>query len=197
MLLLTQLRTRVTAPKVLVRGAEVGPFPELFQRVLLLLQRVRLGVRPAVDDDPAGPHLRRLLAAARGFDGPLNRHAAPGDELLHLALVIGQVRIRDHLQIAQRAAVVHLDERKAPFGIAPRPDPALHDATRADGRGLAGVFDGDAIHVEPSVLSVVSGRVRGFILAFRRETEKLAWRTEHCSVPRMIDRLLRQPSLCP
>ena len=80
---------------------EVGPFAEFFQRVLLLLQRIRLGVRPAVHDNFRSPHLRRLLAAAGGFDRPLNRDAAPGDELFDFVLVIWQVRIRNHLQVPE------------------------------------------------------------------------------------------------
>ena len=52
---------------------QMGPLAELFERVPLLLQRVRFGIGPAVDDDLGGVHFGGLPFAARGLHFAVGR----------------------------------------------------------------------------------------------------------------------------
>ena len=89
---------------------QVGPFAELLERVPLLLQRIRFGIGPAVDDDLGRVHFGRLLLAARRFHFAADRDAATGRELLHFRFVVRQLRIGDDLNVGQARAVVELQE---------------------------------------------------------------------------------------
>jgi hypothetical protein len=106
------LRTRVPAPMVLVRGAQVRDAAQELEGVALLLQRERGRVGGADETHRGGLHLHRLLPAGGLDDDALDLHRrARGDAAVGAEQVRAERVGRDHrLDAAQGGAVVHLDE---------------------------------------------------------------------------------------
>ena len=120
-----RLRTRATAPNVLVRGRRWAHSRSFSNEWRFLLERIRFGVGPAVDDDLGGVDFGRLLFAAGGFHFAANGDAAAGRELLDFRFVVGEFRVGDDLDIGEAGAVVDFQKAEAAFGIAAGADPAL------------------------------------------------------------------------
>ena len=134
-------------------GAEgVGARPQMgdraqeLERVLLLLQRIALGVGPAMYGDTAGLDLGGLAFAGRGLHEPLDVHAATGREALDVRLVIGQRGLGQHLDITETGAVVDLDEAEARLGVAARAHPALEEDFAPDRIATAGLGHTEFLH---------------------------------------------------
>ena len=126
---------------------QMGDGPHKLEAVLLLLQRIALGVGPAVDGHAAGLHLGGLALAGRGLHQPLDAHAAAGGESLDLAFVIFQPGLGQHLQIAEARAVVEFQEAESGLGISPGADPALQQDFSPHGLGAAGLSDRRFFHI--------------------------------------------------
>src|SRR5690606_8342258 len=96
-------------------GAQMGPFAELLERMTLLLERVLLGIGPAVNGDAPRVQLG-LLPFARGlFDLAFDRNAGTGAEAFDFDFVVLQRRIGNDLEVSQRRAVIELDKAEAAF----------------------------------------------------------------------------------
>ena len=70
--------------------AQVGPFAELFERVLLLLQRIGFGIGRAEDGQLFGEDFGGLAFAAGGLHFAFDGDAAAGGEVLDFGFVVGQ-----------------------------------------------------------------------------------------------------------
>ena len=113
----------------------------------LLLQRVGLGVGPAVDGDARRPAPRSAWPlAGDALTSPIDGDAAAGGELLDFGLVVGQLAVGDDLHVAVAGAVVELEKAEAALGIAAGADPALHLDLLADRRLAASVGDRESCH---------------------------------------------------
>ena len=103
--------------------------------MLLLLQRIRFGIGPAVDDDFGASTSVACPLPPEAFTSPSNRDAAAGGEVLHFGFVVGERAVGDDLQVGQRGAVVELEEAEAALGIAaganPTPDADLFPTAAA------------------------------------------------------------------
>ena len=152
---------------------QVGPFAELLERVPLLLQRVRFGIAPAVDDQLGGVQLGGLLGAAGGLYLAAGGDAAAGREMLHFGLVVGQLRVGDDLDIRQARAVVQLQKAEAALGVAARADPALQRGCAADRRGLRASrtvsLSMAVVLVRPSGIQLTDRRLKRELQTLRRE----------------------------
>ncbi len=82
------MRTRATAPKVLVRGRRWAHSRSFSKRVPFLLQRVLVRVGPAVDHHLLGVQFGGLPLSLRRLHLSLDRHAAAGGQAFDLGFVI-------------------------------------------------------------------------------------------------------------
>src|SRR5690606_26120540 len=140
----------------------------------------RVGLRvldPADDLDRFGLDLERLALALGLGEGAGTDDRAAGGEPLHLGLVVGQRRRRDHLDRREAGAVADVDEAQPGLGVAPGPDPAadrhlaadrqlpferMFDADCSHPASLPGWYNGGmAIALAPAALE----RVRGYLAA--------------------------------
>ena len=84
----------------------MGHRAQEFPGVILLLQRIRFRIGPAVNRHRAGMHFRRLPFGGRRLHDAVDRNAATGGQTPDFTVVIRQLPIGDNLQIGLRRAVV-------------------------------------------------------------------------------------------
>ncbi len=120
-------------------GAEgIGPRTQVRNRaeelegMLLLLQRIALGIGQPVQGDGLRLHLGGLPFGRRLLEHSHYADAGSGRELLHLALVIGQRGLGEDLDIAERRSVVEFEETESGLRVAARPHPTLQEHFAAD-----------------------------------------------------------------
>src|SRR3954453_16301554 len=122
--------------------AKMGPFAKLFNRVPLLLQRIRFWIGPAMNDDLRGMNLGGLLLPARSLHFSSDSDAAARRKLFHFRFIIRQLRVGNDLDVGEAGAIVQLKKTKTALGISPCANPALEDSSATDRFRLARVDDG-------------------------------------------------------
>ena len=127
-----RLRTRATAPNVLVRGRRWAHSRSFSNECRFFCSGYVSGsAQPWTITSAActsvacpcrpRPSLRRATVTLQ-----------PGDELLDFALVVRQLRVGDDLDVGQARAVVQLQKAEPALRIAPRANPALQRDLAAD-----------------------------------------------------------------
>jgi hypothetical protein len=134
----------------------------------LLLQRIRLRVARAVQNEFCCVQLGRLLSAAGLLHLASRCNATAGRKVLYLRLVVRQLCIRDHLDVGEARPVVEFDEAKSALRIPARANPTLQRDLPADVSGSACFADGELLHgVLPCRARVGRSRLRARIWSYK------------------------------
>src|SRR3954470_18943201 len=101
----------------------MGDRAQKLVRVPFLLERISLGIRPAVHGNFRRGDFGRLALALGSFHFAIDTDATTGDEFLNLGFVVLKLTIGNDLDVPLAGAVVELDKREATLGVAPRAHP--------------------------------------------------------------------------
>ena len=137
----------------------------------LLLQRIVLGIGPAVHGDLARMHFRRLLLAAGWLYFAVHRNAAAWRQMLYFCFIICQICIRDDLDIRQARTVIQLKKTEAGFRIAPGANPAVKGRGLPNRLGSPSIFNCKLLHrfqLSPSECRNNTNRIGRIIRHWRR-----------------------------
>src|SRR3972149_6823701 len=89
------------------------------------LKWVGVRVCPPEDLNLLRLQLNLLAFPRRGDQGSGDAQGAPSLKFDDLRFVVGQTLFSDYLNVAQAGTVVHLNERKTPFGVPLRANPPV------------------------------------------------------------------------
>ena len=117
----TAARAEDGAEKVRARP-QMGNATEKFERVSLLLQRIR-GVGDPDEFETSGVDFPFLPGGWRGHQAPFEAHGCPGGKMRDVR-VPRNVLVRHYLEVPEAGAIVDFKKRKT-LGIPPGADPAL------------------------------------------------------------------------